>query len=689
PCCAIPFRRDSDFIDRGTLLDELQEKCSAPASRVALVGLGGVGKSQLAIEHCYRTAERSPETWIFWVHASNAARLEQSYRDIANQVKLAGRTDQQENVFELVRDWLRDEKNGKWLLVLDNADDAALLVSLPGHDHQHLTRYLPPSKDGAVVVTSRSGYAASRLVEESDMLHVSPMQDTGAQALLRKKLGVEINTDSIGELAAALEYMPLALVQAAAYIQKRAPHYSVQQYLEEFRRSDKRKASLLNWEAGHLRRNEEANNSIIITWQISFEHIRSTKRSAADVLSLMSFFDRQGIPKALLRIAHGGTRADDGNERDNDEEDSVSEDDIDGGLIDDVLALRDYSFVSETTNPETLEMHSLVQLATQRWLESKGEAEGWKQQFISTLCTAFPTGQYENWGRCQGLFPHAIAALGKRPRSEESCKKWARLLYNAAWYAWQRGRAEDAESLARASMEVRCKLLGAESNETLSSMAMVGLANKLTGRWQAAEQLEVQAMEMTKTKLGADHPVTLAITNNLALTYMNQDRWEAAEQLFVQVIETRKMKAGADHPDTLTGMNNLALTYYNQGRYEAAELLLKEVTEARKTKLGVDHPSTLIGMANLALTYQNQGRYEAAELLLIEVTEARKTKLGVDHPSTLIGMANLAYTWKAQERKAEAIALMRECVQLRRSRLGAAHPHTVSSIAALADWETN
>ncbi|KAF2475565.1 uncharacterized protein BDR25DRAFT_153780, partial [Lindgomyces ingoldianus] len=135
PPCSIPFHRDPDFVDRGTLLDQIREKCSAPASRIALVGLGGVGQSQLAIEHCHRTAERSPEQWVFWVHASNIARLEQGYRDIADKVKLAGREDPQADVFKLVHNWLQNEKNGKWLLVLDNADDGATL-SLPVNNSQ-------------------------------------------------------------------------------------------------------------------------------------------------------------------------------------------------------------------------------------------------------------------------------------------------------------------------------------------------------------------------------------------------------------------------------------------------------------------------------------------------------------------------------------------------------------------------
>ncbi|KAF2177992.1 hypothetical protein K469DRAFT_348908 [Zopfia rhizophila CBS 207.26] len=155
---------------------------TSSSGTVALVGLGGVGKSQFAIEHCYRTADRSSETWVFWVHASNAARLEQSYRVIADRVKLRGRKDPQADVFKLVHNWLRNEKNGKWLLVLDNIDDAAVLSRPPSNGQKtqasggdgtpphHLLTYLPPSKNGSVLVTSRTRGVALRLVEDNDII---------------------------------------------------------------------------------------------------------------------------------------------------------------------------------------------------------------------------------------------------------------------------------------------------------------------------------------------------------------------------------------------------------------------------------------------------------------------------------------------------------------------------------------
>ncbi|KAF2204094.1 putative kinesin, partial [Delitschia confertaspora ATCC 74209] len=591
PSLSVPFRRDSDFVEHGTLLDQIRDKCSAPASRVALVGLGGVGKSQLAIEHCYRTADQSLETWVFWVYASNVARIEQGYRDIAEQVKLTGWNDPQADVFQLVYNWLRNEKNGKWLLILDNADDAAALslstsngqkIQVSGGNGarpRSLSWYLPPCKNGSVLVTSRTRSVALQLVEDNDIIVIQPMDIAGAQTLLQKKLVEEIDKDSSAELATALEFMPLALVQAAAYIRQRAPRYSVRQYLDEFYKSDKKKTSLLDYDGGRLRRDEEALNSILITWQISFNYILHTRRSAADLLSLMSFFDRQGIPEALIRT-RSTTEARLGDEEfinedgeHSDSNDSESEGGVDNGFEDDILTLRNYSFISMTNDTTLFNMHRLVQLATRKWLEGQGQLERWKQQYIHNICTEFPTGEHKNWAQCQPLFPHAKLALLRVPKSKESLKEWALLLHKAAWYAWRKGSPNDAEELSKRSMKVRIKLFGKEHEDTLSSMTMVGLATGLAGRWKEAEELNTQVMETRKRVLGEEHPDTLASMGNLVSIYSNQGRWKEVEELNTQVIETSSRVLGEEHRNTLTSMGNLASTYMNQGRWKEAEEL--------------------------------------------------------------------------------------------------------------------
>ncbi|KAB2107286.1 hypothetical protein AG0111_0g3658 [Alternaria gaisen] len=537
PSCFVPFPRDADFVDRGALLDHIRERCSAPASRVALAGLGGVGKSQLAIEHCYRTAEQSPDTWVFWAHASNTARLEQSFREIADQVKVRGRKDPQADVFKLVHDWLRDAKNGRWLLVLDNADDAAVLsLTDSGALQQHLSRYIPSSRHGSVLVTSRTKRAARQVVEDSDIIPIEPMHDAAAHALLRKKLrDADEDDDSITTLATTLDHMPLALVQAAAYIRERAPRCSVRQYLEAYRQSDSRATSLLNREAGHLRRDAAASNSVLITWQISFDHIRNTRQSAAGLLSLMSFFDRQGIQEGLLRGQ--SSTAYDGFE--------------DEGFEEDVLALRDYSFITVTRDADTFEMHSLVQLATRTWLEGEGQLDRWREQFISNLCAELPTGEHKNWEKCQALFPHAQAALAQRPKNRESLEEWALLLYKAAWYAWQQGRAGEAEEMAMMSMEVRSEVLGEDNAETLSSMGMVGLARVLRGKYEEAEAMNRQTLARYEKVLGPEHLNTLTSVHCLAHLLAKQRRIDESLRLYRRASAGYNTTLGKDHPTTI------------------------------------------------------------------------------------------------------------------------------------------
>ncbi|KAJ4367082.1 hypothetical protein N0V83_007612 [Neocucurbitaria cava] len=722
PSIYIPFRRDHDFVDRGTLLDQVHQKCSLLAARVALVGLGGVGKSQLAIEYCHRTAKRSPKTWIFWVHASNQARLEQGFRDIASIVKLRGREDAQADVFKLVHDWLRDEKHGAWLLVLDNTDDATVVCPPSSNSgsglRQPLSSYLPPSKHGSVLVTSRTKHAAVKLVEDNDMIPIEAMHHEAAHALLRKKLGDEAdlaNDGDIAKLAKALEYMPLALVQAGAYIRSRAPRCSVSQYLEEYDRSDRTKTSLLNQEAGHLRRDNEAKNSIIITWQISFDHVRSIRQSATDLLSLMSFFDRQGIPEYLLHYEHV------------DEGDSLSVIvPSDKKFDDDVETLRDFAFIKVTT-ANTFEMHSLVQLAMRRWLESHHQLDRWREQSIVNLSAKFPTGNFENWAICQALFPHAKAAFAQEvPQSTDARKDWATLLYNAAWYAKSRANLDEAEVMSLTSMRVRMELFSEEHIDTLSSISLVGSVKRekghykeaeellkkvietglrslgeehevtLTsmhnlalvyyqqGRWKEAEDLQVQVVEIRRRLLSEDQPELLASINNLASTYLKQGRWKEAEELHVQVLETSKRVLSEEHPETLTTMNNLATTYRGQGRWKEAEELQVQVLETSKRVLGEEHLDTLTTINNLATTYRGQGRWKEAEELQVQVLEIRKRVLSEEHPNTLTTMNNLAITYYEQGRWKEAEELHVQVLETSKRVLGEEHPDTLSSMNNLA-----
>ncbi|KAF2718832.1 TPR-like protein [Polychaeton citri CBS 116435] len=715
PSSNVPFPRDADFINRGTLMQQIDAKLTLPARRVALVGLGGVGKSQLAIEYSYRERNKSPGTWTLWIHASNATRFEQSVRDIADLVHIYGRDDPKANIFALFRGWLRDLRRGKWLIILDNADDVDFLFQKEATTGCRPLDCLPVCEYGSILVTTRSKDAALKLVEHSNMIVVNPMDEEDAVALLEKKLEAKANVSELRGLASTLEYMPLAVTQAAAYINQKRGRCSVQQYFDKIRKSDRSKKSILDDDAGDLRRDSEARNSIVLTWQISFEHIYDVRPSAAELLLLMSFCDHQAIPELLLRapsnerdayvqareqgnlvrnnesgddIGYGGsgkakTDPEDATYLD-DSDDSTSPDSLEDIFDGDIAMLEGFSFVSITADTSAFKMHRLVQLSTQRWLAAQGQLEQWKERYVKSLYAVFPPGHYENWETCKTLLPHSKAASALKLRDLSVLLQWASVMHYASWYAQVRGTLTDAEEMCLQCMEVRSSKLGAEHPNTLDSMDSLASIYQDQGRWTEAEQLQVKVLETRRTTLGQEHPDTLASMNNLALMYGNQGRWTEAEQLQVKVLETRRTMLGQEHPDTLASTSNLAVTYQDQGRWKKAEQLQVKVLETRRKALGLEHPSTLTSMSNLALTYWYQGRWVEAERLQVKELKMTQRMLGLDHPDTLTSMSNLALTYGNQGRWKEAEQLQVKVLETRRTMLGQEHPDTLTSMSNLA-----
>ncbi|KAF7507656.1 hypothetical protein GJ744_010209 [Endocarpon pusillum] len=695
----VPFTRDMDFVDGASLLHQINAKCSAPGSRVALFGLGGIGKSQLAIEWSYRIMERSPESSVFWVPANTASRFEDGYREIAIRAKIPGRNDPDANILQLVFHWLCNETAGKWFMVVDGADDIGIffdthkerqeapLSALDGRRILPLAEYLPHTQNGSILITTRNKTAASMLVGPlGDIITVEPMSVEHALILLQKKLGNQFDQESAAELAAALDYMPLATNQAAAYI--RENRWSVRKYITALHMSDESKAHLLNRDARDSRRDPSASNSIIMTWQLSFNHIRRTAPSAADLLSLMSFFDRQGIPKYLLQ--HNHETEGNGGRDNNDKDEGNSEKSawiMKKKFADDVAVLIDYSLISINIGIGAFEMSRLVQLSTRTWLQGYGQLERWKERFIATIYRAFPPGYYKNWVICQSLFAHVEAAETQRPQAEESLKEWAVILHNAGSYARAKGNYITAERLLRKAIEAKEEVLGMEEPSALVSVDMLGLVLHDQGKYLETEELAMRLVEIQKRVLGPEHPDTLTSMNKLALTYRDQGRLKEAEELAMQVIEIQKRVLGPKHPDTLTSMNKLVLTYRDHGRLKEAEELAMQVIEIRKRVLGPEHPHTLSSMNSLAWTYQDQGRLKEAEELAMQVMEIRKRVLGPEHPGTLISMNNLAWIWRSQGRAREAVELMAECVQLQKHMMGEGHPDTVSSAETLHEWQ--
>ncbi|KAF6806923.1 Kinesin light chain 5 [Colletotrichum sojae] len=614
----------------------------------------------MAIQFAHRLHATSPKTSVFWVHGSTKATFEESYRSIADVLALPRRHDPDVDVLVLVRDWLQRED-----------DDGGNNARIP------TASYLPKKDNSKILFTSRSWDAAERLTGNGKTIHQVPtMEKKQALLLLQNKLKQDVEKATAVRLVGTLEYIPLAVDQAAAYINKRSPRVTIQSYLDEFQKSEKRKGTLLRSDRGDIRRYEGVSNSVVVTWQVTFEHIKREQPRAANLLSLMSYFHAQNIPDYMLynyNSSNIGVESDDEHEETSDED---FEDDLD--------VLRGYSLVAMTAVPGFLEMHSLVQFCTKVWISKFGSPDPWKTLFLQSASQHFPSGVFETWQQCQTLMPHIQPLLDKQPSEERDQLEWSKLLTNVSWYLVMLGNYSRAEVIVRQAVTIRTEILGQEHPSTLTSMANLASTYRNQGRWKKAEELGVRVMETKKTVLGEEHPDTLASMNNLASTYRSQGRWKEAEELQAKELEICARVLGEEHPDTLTGMNNLASTYRNQGRWKEAEELFVRVMETTSMVLGEEHPHTLTSMGNLASTYSNQGRWKEAEELEVQVMETRKRVLGEEHPDTLMSMGNLASTYRNQGRWKEAEELDVRVMETWKRVLGEEHPHTLTSMGNLA-----
>lgn len=687
PFASIPFSRDRDFVDRGDILSQLYQRCSEPAGRVALCGLGGVGKSQLAIELAYRISKQRPNSWIFWIHAATQARVEEGFRDIADTVKLPGRDAPDANIPQLVHNWLSQNRNGRWTIVLDSADDNDTLCQARDDGKvKSLASYLPQSPNGSIVITTRNRDLGFKLTGSyKDTIEVGPMGATEALRLLENRLGPLPDPETAKKLAEELDRVPLAISQAAAYIQA-TPTSSVEKYLADFRSSDSKRNRLLRYDAAEFRRDGGASNAILTTWQISFDHIRSQRQSAADLLSLMSFFDRQGIPLSLLKPANPQAEQQDSDSASGTWQATSAPSDT---FEDDIAMLRSFCLLSMTEDRTALEMHALVQLATRMWLDqADGQRRKFHQQFLERMAAAFPNGEYETWEQCRQLFAH-VKAAEIHGRAEEKAWEWEELMRNGGWYTYRLGSLEVADRMMRKAQISSEERLGKDSDSTLDTTRLLATILIEKGLWSEAELILTEVMEISITKLGTDHLDTLKSMENLAIIFLKQGRLQKAKKLQTEVLTTRKAKLGTDHPHTLASMNNLALAFLRQNRLQEAEKLQMEVSTTRKAKLGTDHPDTLNSMNNLATIFWEQGQPEKAEKLQTEVLAIQKAKFGTDHPDTLRSMANLAVIWKQQSRGGAALDLMKDCAQRQQQILGSDHPDTIRMFAAVADWSND
>lgn len=621
---------------------------------------------------------------VFWINAGSVGRVREGFRAIADAAKLPSQNLSEADVFQVVFRWLNNEANRSWCMILDDADELDVFFNERSEEAggRPLAAYLPRSPNGSILVTTRRQEVAARLTEDQDaIIEVGEMTQGDALSLFEKRSAVQHEESTVAELMEGLALEPLSISLAAAYMRQVDFRMSVKEYMDKLRGVDHRGTGLARHDGLGSEMRHRASDSVWATWRMSFEYIRAKRPYAADLLSLMSCFDRQGIPRELLDT-HNEARSFCSQEPSSDSS-SQSADELKSGFNEDVQVLQDFGLIAVDEEKNLFSLHNHVQESTITWLRARGELEMFRQDYVELLATAFPVGDFPHWETCEKLALHVEVAVNYQPEDQISLMKWASLLHKGAWYAWERGRYATAARMIEKARQTREQVLGLEHEETLASMGMHGLLLNDMGFYEQAEKLHAFVTEKSQRLLGEEHPGTLLAMSSLAATYQSQSRLGDAAALSIRVMESRKRVLGENHRDTLISMSNLASVFWSQGQFKKAEELNKRVVEVRTELFGEGHPDTLTSLSNLASTYAELGQWSDAEDLGLRVVEIKRRVLGEEHPSTLFSLANLASAFSHQGQPKRAEDLEIRVVEMMQRALGREHPSTLVSIANL------
>ncbi|EXA53652.1 hypothetical protein FOVG_01387 [Fusarium oxysporum f. sp. pisi HDV247] len=445
----VPFERNEGFVGREDVLRLLLDRISPSANkdacqRTVIQGLGGIGKTQIALEAAFRLRDADPSCSVFWVPAVDATTFENAYRDIGRRLGVAGLDDDKADVKTLVQAAISREDTGRWLLIIDNVDDPELMFGSGA-----LTQYLPCSTNGSILLTTRTREVTNQLdIYAAGIIEPTKMKREEAREMLQARLREEqvLDRASTDSLLDFLYDLPLAIRQASAYMFKTG--ISTARYLEHCLSSDATLVKLLSREFEDRGRYDRIKNPVATTWLISFEHISRDGPRAGEYLEFICFLAERGIPISLLPPAS----------------DKMETEEALG-------TLEAYGFITRREEGESLDMHRLVRLAMWNWLRQEGQARRRYCDVVQRLDEVFPFPEHENREIWMRYMAHAQRVV----ESDEECEDEEAIMNNLGNVLDDMGEYKEAEKMHRETLEAREKVLGKEHPSTLDSMNNLAL----------------------------------------------------------------------------------------------------------------------------------------------------------------------------------------------------------------------
>jgi tetratricopeptide (TPR) repeat protein len=658
----VPYRRNPFFTGRENILSHLyavlqNSKTAALTQTQAISGLGGIGKTQIAVEYAYRY--RDEYQAILWITASSREAFTADFVMLAALLDLPEQYEQdQDFVVRAVKRWLTTHTH--WLLILDNVDNLEMLAD-----------FLPVHSSGDVLLTTRLqalGTLAQRIEVEKMGL------DEGVIFLLRrtKVLITDAELDQLTkvskaqamEMVAALDGLPLALDQAGAYIEETSCGLS--HYLDLY---GTRRKELLRRRG---RFPVDHPDSVAITWSISFQQVEHESLAAADLLHLLAFLDPEAIPEEIINkgAAELGTTLE-LVENDPLKVDSIIE-----------LLLR-YSLIRRNSLSRSLSIHRLVQAVLKDGMDKETQCL-WAERAIRAVNRTFPDVELNTWEECQRCLPHVLICATYIDEYELAFPEAARLFNEAATYQIVHAQYAQTELLLHRVLSIRQQAFDGDHPDTARALNDLGVLYLTQSKFQQAEPLLQQALAIRQAKMGVEHSDTATSLNNRAQLYYEQGYYSSAERMYQEALEIRQRVLLPGHPDIAQSLNNLAELYTVLGKFSQAESLYEEALSSQKYTLGSEHPLVAQTLNNMALLYRSKGEYTKAEQYYLQALDIQEQVLGSDHPDVAETLNNLARLFRAMGAYEKAEPLYLSALHIRETTFGTDHPQVAQSYYSIA-----
>ena len=515
-------------------------------------------------------------------------------------------------------------------------------------EQSKVAHLLPRSPNGAIIITTRNKRLAVDLA--GSFVEVPRMNEIEAKDLIESKLGYLHNQEELHSLVAGMEYLPLALVQAAAYLQKTS--ITIRKYLELYKRNNSIQIRLLESHTDDLERDHEAENAVLKTLALSFDQTKLEHPRANDILAIVSFLDPQGIPESILETLLPDTLE----------------------LTEALATLRAFALITPSADGDSFDLHRIVQLAMRRQLEASAEPFAWSDKATEMLVLAWdnlPESAYMK--KCGAYFTNTVAALSaKSGPTHDSQLIRARLIEHAGSFLSLEGHSTASYQKYSEAMDVYSRLLGDEHPKTLTTMMHMGyclilMAQGDVPRWKRGEELLLKASTGLEAALGPNDPKAMEVKNQLIDLYIRSGQREIAKEMLETMLRPGWVACDSEAKRfkiTMEAKRALAKIYCLEGDHRKAEELQLAIISIYEQHAGRQSMTTQLALDDLAETYISMGEFDRGVVLRHELLENVRTTFGHSHPVTLQEMQSLASMLHRGSRHQEALIILEDLSSL-------------------------